>query len=47
MDIRDALNSGLVLGNDRFKKQVEELSGVPQHHLKRAPQQTEASESRG
>ncbi len=33
--IRDALNTGLVLGNDRFKEQVQELTGIRQHHLKR------------
>lgn len=45
-DIRDALNTGLVLGNDRFRKQVEELTGVRQHHLKRGPRQEKNSDSR-
>jgi hypothetical protein len=27
--IRDATNQGMVLGNDRFKKEVEQLS----HHI--------------
>ena len=40
-DIRDALNTGLVLGNDRFRDQVEELTGVRQHHLKRGPRKVE------
>lgn len=37
MDIRNALNSGLVLGDARFKKQIEKLTGIRQHHLKRGP----------
>ena len=36
-DIRDALNTGLVLGNDRFKQEVERLTGQRQNHLKRGP----------
>jgi putative transposase len=36
-DIRDALNTGLVLGNDRFKQEVELLTGQRQRHLKRGP----------
>ena len=36
-DIRNALNTGLVFGNDRFKEQIRELTGVRQHHLKRGP----------
>jgi putative transposase len=36
-NIRDALNRGLVLGNDRFKREVEELTGQPQYHRKRGP----------
>lgn len=36
-EIRDALNTGLVLGNDGFKKQVETLTGVRQHHRRRGP----------
>jgi len=37
-DIRDALNTGLVLGNDCFREQVQLLTGVRQQHLKRGPQ---------
>lgn len=40
-DIRDALNTGLVLGDDRFREQVAELTGVRQHHLKRGPRKVE------
>ena len=40
-DIRDALNTGLVLGNNRFREHVEELTGVRQHHLKRGPRKVE------
>ena len=36
-DIRDSLNTGLALGNNRFKQQVEKLTGQPQRHLKRGP----------
>jgi putative transposase len=36
-DIRDALNTGLVLGNDCFREQVQLLTGVRQQHLKRGP----------
>jgi putative transposase len=36
-DIRDALNTGLVLGNDRFREEVEQLTGQRQQHLKRGP----------
>ena len=36
-DIRHALNTGLVLGNDRFRKEVEQLTGQRQYHLKRGP----------
>ncbi len=39
-DIRDALNTGLVLGNDCFREQVQTLTGVRQQHLKRSPQPT-------
>jgi len=46
MGTRDALNTGMMLGTDRVRKQVEELSGVPQHQLKRGPRQAEASHSR-
>lgn len=33
--IRLAVNTGFVLGNENFRRQVEELSGVPQTFLKR------------
>lgn len=36
-DIRDALNTGLVLGNEQFRNEVEQLTGQRQHHLKRGP----------
>ena len=36
-DIRQALNTGLVLGNDMFRKEVEHLTGQRQCHLKRGP----------
>lgn len=36
-EIRHALNTGLVLGNDRFRTEVEKLTGQPQKHLKRGP----------
>jgi putative transposase len=36
-DIRDALNTGLVLGNDRFRAEVEQLTGQSQQHAKRGP----------
>ena len=36
-DIRDALNTGLVLGNERFREEVEQLTGQRQQHLKRGP----------
>jgi len=36
-DIRDAMNTGLVLGTDRFKREVEELTGQHQRPLKRGP----------
>ena len=35
--IRDAANSGLVLGNECFRHQVEQLTGQRQHHRKRVP----------
>jgi putative transposase len=35
--IRDALNTGLVLGNERFRMEVEQLTGQGQYHLKRGP----------
>jgi len=36
-DIRDSLNTGLVLGNERFQREVELLTGQRQYHLKRGP----------
>lgn len=36
-EIRQAANTGLALGNDRFKTQVERLTGQRQHHCKRSP----------
>lgn len=36
-DIREALNTGLVLGNDRFRQDVERLTGQRQRHRKRGP----------
>jgi len=41
-NIRNALNTGLVLGNDRFRAEVEQLTGQPQKHLKRGPKKTSA-----
>ena len=35
IDIRYALNKGLVLGTDRFKAEVEELTGRRVHPMKR------------
>ncbi|MEE4184889.1 MAG: transposase [Gammaproteobacteria bacterium] len=36
-DIRAAVNQGLVLGSDRFKTEVEQLTGQSQRPLKRGP----------
>ena len=36
-DIRYALNTGLVLGSERFREEVEQLTGRRHHHLKRGP----------
>jgi putative transposase len=36
-EIRLAANTGLALGNDRFKAEVERLTGQRQRHLKRGP----------
>jgi hypothetical protein len=33
----NAANTGLVLGNEKFRKEVEQLTGQRQHHLKRGP----------
>ena len=37
LDIRKALNTDLALGNDRFRKEVEQLTSQCQHYLKRGP----------
>jgi putative transposase len=42
-EIRHAANTGLVLGNDNFRSQVEQLTGQRQHHLKRGPKPKPAS----
>jgi len=34
-DIRRAVNTGFVLGDESFRRQVEEISGIPQAFLKR------------
>ena len=36
-NIRAAVNQGLVLGTDRFRAEVEQLTGQQQHPLKRGP----------
>jgi len=36
-EIRTAANTGLVLGNEFFREEVEQLTGQRQHHLKRGP----------
>jgi putative transposase len=36
-EIRTALNTGLVFGNERFLDEVERLTGQRQRHLKRGP----------
>ena len=36
-EIRKAANTGLVWGNERFRAEVERLTGQRQHHLKRGP----------
>ena len=36
-EIRYAANTGLALGNDKFKEEMEQLTGQRQHHLKRGP----------
>jgi len=41
-NIRNALNTGLVLGTDRFRAEVEQLTGQPQKHLKRGPKKAPA-----
>jgi len=39
-DIRGALNTGLVLGNDQFRYQVTQLTGQVQKHMKRGPKKS-------
>jgi len=36
-DIRNAVNAGLVLGNNRVRKEAELLTGQRPHHQKRGP----------
>lgn len=36
-DIRHAVNTGLSLGNDRFREEIARLTGVRQHKLKPGP----------
>ena len=36
-DIRYALNTGLVLGNEWFREEVEQLTGRRHHNLKQGP----------
>lgn len=38
-EIRFAANTGLALGSERFRVEVEQLIGQRQHHLKRGPKQ--------
>jgi putative transposase len=38
IDVRNALDTGLVLGDERFRQQMEQVTGQRQHHLKRGPQ---------
>lgn len=45
-DIRHALNTGLVLGNDKFRNEVEVLTGQRQHHLKRGPKPKQPAQPR-
>ena len=45
-DIRNALDTGLALGSDRFKEQIEALTGIRQHHLKRGPRNASAIPAR-
>jgi putative transposase len=42
INIHNALNTGLVLGTDRFRAEVEQLTGQPQKHLKRGPKKASA-----
>ena len=43
--IRDALNKGLILGNDRFRAEVEALTGARLQHLKRGPKSSNVSKA--
>lgn len=36
-EIRNAGNTGLALGNEQFRREIERLTGQRQHHLKRGP----------
>jgi len=36
-EIRNAVSAGLVLGSDKFRRQVEQLTGQRQSHLRRGP----------
>ncbi len=36
-DIRHAVNTGFALGNDRFRSEIEQLTGLPQTYQKRGP----------
>lgn len=36
-EIRQKINTGLVLGNDQFRAAAEHLTGQRQHQLKRGP----------
>ncbi len=36
-EIRHTINTGLVLGNERFRTEAEHLTGQRQHQLKRGP----------
>jgi len=40
--IRQATNTGMALGNDRFKMEVERLTGRRVYHLKRGPKPKES-----
>jgi putative transposase len=42
-DIRDASRTGIVLGNQQFRDQIEMLSGIPQAHMKRGPKSKKAN----
>ena len=36
-EIRGAANTGLAMGSERFRSEVEQLTGQRQRHLKRGP----------